>query len=87
MIEACSHRDLATTEITETFASVRCTDCLAGHHRWTSVRAEAYAAILTRWHCACWHCHCDAREVTVGVNERYRSWRLLRRVQHGLDPL
>ncbi|MBB5159715.1 hypothetical protein BJ970_007314 [Saccharopolyspora phatthalungensis] len=76
---------LAAAEITTTFKPIPCADCLRGLHRWSAVQAETYAAVLTRWHCSCSHCYCDARKVKVGRKERSRRWRLLRRVQRGLE--
>ncbi|MBB5159622.1 hypothetical protein BJ970_007221 [Saccharopolyspora phatthalungensis] len=62
---------LSAAEITDTFPPVPCADCLAGLHRWSSVQAETHAAVLTRWYCACSHCYCEARKVTVGRKERF----------------
>ncbi|MBB5159273.1 hypothetical protein BJ970_006872 [Saccharopolyspora phatthalungensis] len=78
---------LSITEITTTFTPVRCADCLVNWHSWSAVQAETFAAVLTRWHCACSYCYCDARKVKVSLKERSRGWRLLRRIQRGLERL
>ncbi|MBB5159730.1 hypothetical protein BJ970_007329 [Saccharopolyspora phatthalungensis] len=78
---------LSAAEITDMFEPIPCADCLKGLHRWSAVQAETYAAVLTRWHCACSDCYCDVRKVKVGLKERSRRWRLLRRVQRGLERL